>query len=256
MSAKPRAWTEHTLSKKTAYHRPPVYREHTGSKRRRSKRNRLLQLHYLSLSGLHKEDDFKIYSRSEVIEMWHELDVNNSWLNVVGAPGTGKSMVAWAWACHNSLSGTASSRKILWVHLNKSRNMIQLCYLVKSKIHTSQHGSNQFHDAIHMMADAEVLIMDGVTKTEYNSFSASATSWMCEKENRKVVAASVVIAKQHLELGDVKEWQMSSWTWKDYVDACNYSEFYKQIVKFLPLTDTTKEDKLAQKFFMAGSSAR
>ena len=53
-----------------------------------------------------------LYIREEAVKMWRVLCGDQSRLFVFGPPGTGKSSIAWLWACSNS-----KTRHILWVSL-------------------------------------------------------------------------------------------------------------------------------------------
>ena len=198
--------------------------------------------------------------------MWDELDKLTSprsrtfvQLNVVGPPGTGKSMVAWAWTCFTSCQKL--NKNILWIHLNKGDNSIYLCHFRDGKMMTYQEGRNQFAATIKNI-DADVMVVDGVTNKEYDSFSSSATSWRLEDASKKrrvafIMSASVVISSQHLKIARIKQWHMPSWAWDNYVAVCDNDEFYRQVKSFLPnKTGYTRKDLLASKFFLAGSSAR
>ena len=198
--------------------------------------------------------------------MWQELDKLQSpqttfqRLNVIGPPGTGKSMVAWAWTCYTAFGLPDTQRKsILWAHLNKGDSRIHLCHFVDGQIKTYQEGSKRFFEAIKNV-DADLMVIDGITNKEYDSFSSGATSWMLDFPSKKckvavITSGGVVIPSEKLKRAQIKEWHMPSWTWENYVAACNNDKFYKQVIKYLP-EYSSKHDRLASKFFMAGSSAR
>ena len=262
-----RAWKQQSL-KRFRYGKASHFELPNASRKRKRtvSDNKFLQLHHLKLSGLFSPDEFLIYERREVVEMWKELDSLASHrskfdrLNVLGPPGTGKSMVAWAWTCFNSLGNLR--KNILWVHLCKGDSRIYLCHLSGGKMKTYEEGSHQFADAIKNV-DADLMVIDGVTNKDYDRFSSCATSWMVKAKKgsakRKVAiitSASVVISSENLKSAKIQEWNMPSWTLKSYVAACKNAKFYKQVKEFLPQGYKKKEDQLASKFFMAGSSAR
>ena len=194
--------------------------------------------------------------------MWKKMDSLASpksgftRLNVVGAPGTGKSMVAWAWTCFTALS--TPRKNIIWVHLNKADNKISLCHFDKGKIKTFEKGSQMFEKTIRDV-NADLMVIDGVTNKDYDLFTSASTEWRLNSERRRVaiiMSASVVLSSQQQKQAQLEEWHMPSWTLDNYEAACANPEFYNQVKKFLPKGYDQIKDQLASKFFMAGSSAR
>ena len=151
--------------------------------------------------------------------MWSELDNLSSTqeierLNVTGPPGTGKSTVAWAWACFKSFgSGTKNAKSILWVHLNQGNHSIHCCHFGFGTLRCYTKGSNQIQEALSGV-NADVLVVDGVTNKEYGLFSSAASTWMIKDSSRRKVAfimsASVSIASHHLKAARIKHWRMPS----------------------------------------------
>ena len=199
--------------------------------------------------------------------MWQKLDIfassrgKKSGLNVTGPPGTGKSMVAWAWTCYNS---SRNKKNIVWIHVNKGNQKIDLCHFKDGYMHTYEEGSHELAATIKDI-DADLMVVDGATNNEYGMFSSAATSWMLKGAGKRKVAfimsASVVISSHHLFKAGIEEWHMPSWTWENYVAACDNTAFYDQIKGFLPKKKGKKKgyektDLLKSKFFLAGASAR
>ena len=210
-------------------------------KRRRNKDQYFVKVHHLDLSGLYStSDSFTMYARQEVSEMWQKLDIfassrgKKSGLNVTGPPGTGKSMVAWAWTCYNS---SRNKKNIVWIHVNKGNQKIDLCHFKDGYMHTYEEGSHELAATIKDI-DADLMVVDGATNNEYGMFSSAATSWMLKGAGKRKVAfimsASVVISSHHLFKAGIEEWHMPSWTWENYVAACDNTAFYDQIKGFLP----------------------
>ena len=101
-------WEHCQIAQKRTY-RSSLNREKiTGKRKRKSQKGVFIEVHNLNLSGLYSPSpSFIMYARKEVVEMWNELDKLGSTqdferLNVTGPPGTGKSMVVWAWTCYNA----------------------------------------------------------------------------------------------------------------------------------------------------------
>ena len=90
-----------------------------------TKENTYVHTNSQILGGLVGEDGKNInplmFVRPKVVEMWNELEKiqPRTQLHVRGPPGTGKTTVAWAWACF-----TAQQNNVLWVHVHKFRQRL------------------------------------------------------------------------------------------------------------------------------------
>ena len=213
-------------------------------------------------SGLDSSrDDLIMFVRPKVVEMWKQLENlrkpgGTQNLHVSGPPGTGKSTVAWAWACF-----TAKTHNVLWVHLNKSAGRITICHFFNKRMHVEQAGTNEFHDHIKDLA-ADFLVVDGVKRAQYDNIASAVSSWkLIDEENRKsaiITSAQIVNQRHENSQAYIVEWSMTSWTYSEYKTACEDTDFYNQIAEFLPpsCNDESLEERLLAKHYLAGSSAR
>ena len=73
-----------------------------------------------------------MFVRPKVVEMWNELEKmqpSSKQLHVCGPPGTGKSTVAWAWACF-----TAQQKNVVWVNVDKFRQRLTIYYFFNQRM--------------------------------------------------------------------------------------------------------------------------
>ena len=228
--------------------------------------NSFVTAHLRTHSGLDKcRDDLIMFVRPKVVEMWAKLQTLRAGtenLHVRGPPGTGKSTVAWAWACF-----TAQTHNVLWVHINKSAGYITICHFYNKYMYVEQAGIKQFGEYIKDL-DADFLMVDGIKSksAHHEGIVSDVMSWKLQnKKNRKcaLITSAQVINQRHDNItASIEEWSMPSWTFDEYRAACKDPKFYNQIAEFLPPCNddgddkATLEERLLTKYYLAGSSAR
>jgi hypothetical protein len=197
-------------------------------------------------------DEQLLFVRPEAVKLWQKLESFEKAVHIEGPPGTGKSTIAWAWACYK-----AKTQSVLWVHRDPtgSGRVAQL----------SNAGVMSFPakaDSLEMHIDeatADVVIVDGIT-SKNDKLMGAALVWG-EKEvelGRHVIIVSssqFVLGEEHYKNHKMDAHSMSSWTLVHYKEACENEDFYQCIVHHLGEGET-KEEQIANKFYIAGASAR
>ena len=185
-------------------------------------------------------DKQRIFVRPQVAGQWRRLqgllvDENHSTLKVEGPPGTGKSTVAWAWACY-----MARQQSVVWVHCDRSDdNVITLlgggCVSFWTVKPTQVKFLVDIAEPIALWAGATLLIVDGVTN-ETAPLLTSAAGWAKAVRGRRAVTVSSVqlVVKNHiarnLRLDDLT---VFSWTREEYTAACADTQFWEQVKEIL-----------------------
>jgi hypothetical protein len=193
-----------------------------------------------------------LFIRPEAADLWKQLNEFDNALHVEGPPGTGKSTIAWAWACWQ-----AKEKSILWVHrdhMSKGR----IAYLSNEGIVSFPAKADSLCSFIDDAA-ADIVIVDGLTKDSKDLMGA-ALVWSDNdsQPSRKsvIVSSSQFVAPgEDYQANGVLEFSMPSWTLRQYQSACRNDEFYKDIETRMGPGDE-KEEIIMNKFFAAGASAR
>ena len=189
------------------------------------------------LAGGWPVDKQRIFVRPQVAGQWRRLqglleDEDHSTLKVEGPPGTGKSTVAWAWACHLAGHGHA----VVWVH--RWRNGSSCCAVLGGGV--VSHFSLESEREAEIMptarrlaawATADVLVVDGVTRQSVALLDGAAR-WAKSVRGRR--AATVSSVQVYVTPEDADEYRLSnlqvySWTKAEYLAACAEPEFWRQV---------------------------
>jgi hypothetical protein len=198
------------------------------------------------------DEEQLLFIRPEAADLWKQLNEFDKALHVEGPPGTGKSTIAWAWACLQ-----AKEKSILWVHrdhMSKGR----VAYLSNDGIVSFSAKADSLCSFIDNAA-ADIVIVDGLTKDSKDLMGA-ALVWSDNdsQTSRKsvIVSSSQFVAPgEDYQANGVLEFSMPSWTLCQYQSACRNDEFYKDIETRMGPGDE-KEEIIMNKFFAAGASAR
>jgi hypothetical protein len=102
---------------------------------------------------------------------------------------------------------------------------------------------------------AQILVLDGLTAEEKILFSV-VHDWRSKASNRKVVVvSSSQVALSHEVAQYFFKVFFPSWLFVEYDAAMKQDEFYNSVVLFLS-SAVKKKDKISEKYFYAGVSAR
>ena len=158
----------------------------------------------------------RIYVRAQAAEQWtwlQELGAQNSQHRVLqlrGAHGTGKTILAWAWACFVAQGG----RCVLWV---RGRDRLRYLRVTLLRGGNAFFGSCEQHlvDRVATQNNVDVVILVGTTG------ASSAQRWATApgKAHRRLV----VVARSWVPYAmgtNVNHAQVGSWTRAEYDQAC------------------------------------
>jgi hypothetical protein len=233
---------------------------------------------YLEHSGLTvKSGKNFVYIRKDVEELYASLATvvpQNLLCSVVGAPGAGKSLATFSFACTILDKGY----EIIWIHLPK---MLEPCYVKfvdGGKAVGTLSSDEQVSALLQTSASDKIslLILDGVT-TEHGSIEKICYRWVSKGTNRRLICVASMGSGPRLSDNEMIRLnffkiRFCSWSRDDYLRAIKNLEFSAQIEPMLdahfspseavlgkrksPEQPISMEDKLESKFFFAGSSAR
>jgi hypothetical protein len=213
--------------------------------------NSFVKAQHLKAAGW-SEGEQLLFVRPEAVELWQKLESFDKALHIEGPPGTGKSTLAWVWACYK-----AKTQSVLWVHrdhLGKGR----VAKLGDKVIVSFAAEMEELRSHIRH-ASADVVVVDGIT-SKTDELMGAALVWG-EKDmgpNRKVVlvsSAQLIAPSEDYDASRMGKHSMPSWTLKQYELACEDNDFYASVASRLADGDD-KEERIANKFFIAGASAR
>jgi hypothetical protein len=195
-------------------------------------------------------DEQLIFVRPEAAALWSKLETSATALHIEGPPGTGKSTIAWAWAC-----AKAQEQKVLWVHLDRF-GVGSVAILGDDMIVSFTTEACNLKVLVRNSLTS-IVVVDGVTNEDKDLLGASL-SWQDKMAGRRAVvvtSAQLTAPKENYAARDVVKFFMPSWSFEQYDTACMNDSFYGDISARLG-DDDTKDERLANKFFFAGASAR
>ena len=138
---------------------------------------------FVDVSGLYsaglskKERDKKrLFMRKASLELLNKLRGDFRGLRIFGAPGLGKSILVWMWACDEFLT---NKKKVLWVHLRKK--LFSQSVLMSG----GEFFKVEDTDADYIMySDADIIVVDGVTEGESQEYSRNLLYWEGYRRHR------------------------------------------------------------------------
>jgi len=192
----------------------------------------------------------KLFMRKNARDQWISLndartDPNTRSIIISGLPGLGKSTITWAWASWLRSQGAST----LFIRL-KPGATAQFC-LLKPDSNLVAYGKIAHIDAsfpIHSY-DVNVLVIDGVRRNTYETFSPVVQSFAERREdNFGVLVTSSQITIPVDQLADLRrcDFASTSFSERDYVGVSEH----------LPIGRVHSEEELRSKYFYAGSSGR
>lgn len=195
-----------------------------------------------------------LYVRKEVKEMWEFLEEPGARTSLVqGPPGTGKSSTTWVSARKHAAGG----KTVLWAHLRKdfSATVAQLqgtTVIAVGAIETTTLIKLVRHST------ADTIVLDGVVGTTNKELLEASDAWVAKMDGRRVVrvtSESIKVTVETCHETSTHEHTVPSWTLEQYKIAVESNAFKQEVEERLGNGETLDE-KLANKFFVAGACAR
>jgi len=234
-----------------------------------AKQKAFTKCHHMRAGGW-KDDTQQVYLRKHAVDEWKELCKFNKALHIEGPPGTGKSTIAWVWACF-----TAQSANVVWVHRDAdggSRiSLVGAGYIVYFDFPARLESHlGMILSACALLARANIIIVDGITNKRKDLFG-DTVRWANASPHRRAVlvtSAQIVFPGQFKADYNISTFSMPSWTFDQYRKACENDTFYNAVkwrlgwVEAKKRLDPTQDENdyknelLGDKFFQAGFSAR
>ena len=255
--------------------------------------NGFVQCHHLVAGGWKGGDSQRVFLRPEAVAEWERLnklidrgddgndhnhdnndddgnDGRSKVLHIEGPPGTGKSTIAWAWACFK-----AQDTNVLWIHRNEGGGS-RVCLLGAGYVvyfDFTARRQSQLGLILSLCASlvrANVVVVDGITDDRKDLFHDTARWANVSNHHRAVLvtSAQIVVSGQFDHDYGITTFSMPSWTLEQYQQACADDAFFEDVKRRLgwkPARDRLdqaqaeaayKADLLEDKFGQAGFSAR
>jgi len=244
--------------------------------------NGFFKVSHLSASGLASADDENLmYATSECVRLWTTLD--GRWnalesqivskvfgLVVEGAPGIGKSVGAWAWACCQAMHFKKSG---LWIHVDE--------YVPPSCVFLGPDGCKNLKIYANELSDymestkVDFLVFDGFKSTlKYKYDISYMFSTKTSSKRLCVIVTSMAGGLMKAQFGKhspfIEFFEHGPWLLEHYFAACANTDFFECVRNnFDPFDDDVIDDPSSQevkismckaqveeKFYFAGASAR
>jgi hypothetical protein len=216
-----------------------------------------LQVSGLDIAGLAESrfGEKLLYVREEVSVLFDFLISSSRTKLVEGPPGSGKSSATWAWACQKAET-TAS---VLWAHVQKGGGAVVATLSEKT---VKVVGTLPLSKLIGVISKTtvDIVVLDGIVgnNERIQSLLDEAASWVTWGPERRVVqvtSESFTIPIEQLMSSNTTEHRVTSWTFEQYTAAIHSADFFAQIDGCFG-DEETMEDKMGNKFFLAGGCAR
>lgn len=214
------------------------------------------RVHGLDAAGLASDDSATLlFLRGEVTDMWNFLDTPSKMYLVQGPPGTGKSSATWAWACRKAADG-GDGVSVLWVHLHRSGGAT---VAMVNGTTVTLIGKVKTLDVVGIVErfSGSVIILDGVVTTTNEELRDASAVWV-ERAGRRLVVVtseSLTIPGEELTSTGTIEHKVMSWSLEQYAAAVQCAAFADEVQGRLG-DGVDIHEQLADKFFLAGGSAR
>jgi len=208
-----------------------------------------INLSNLIVAGLDTVDQRRMYVREEWTKLWKDLNGDEN-IFLTGAPGTGKSSLVWAWCLWR-----AQEETIQWIHFTRTGSVFFLQIKngeISYQVLEEKSVSKEFWNS-------KILIIDGARNENFKKISGKASLHAMSK-GKLVIVSSLQLdwGVEDFKLLKLKKVESPGWTLQEYQKACQDAKFYESVEENLStdLTLKTVEEKVEEKFFYAGHSAR
>ena len=215
----------------------------------------MIKVNGLQYAGLSADNQGTktLYIRDEVSEMWCFLGEPARTSMVQGPPGTGKSSSTWVWARNEAASG----KSVLWVHLCQGYPAV-VAQLEGTTVVPIGEMEITTVEKLVRSSTANIIVLDGVVSETRAALLEVVGAWVSRHDGRRVVrvtSESITVTAEALAMTRTKEHTVPSWTLEQYKTALTSVAFKGEVEANLGHGDTLDE-KLANKFFLAGGCAR
>ena len=234
-------------------------------------------LHTAGLSG--NNNVMPLFATSECVRLWKELNDLDRGVVIEGAPGVGKSISVWTWACHQAMH---CKKSILWVHVDSA--MFSSCALL-SAIDCRRSNIRDPKELSELMtlSDADIVIFDGYkSNLDFLVCIRSLFPLPLSEKRKGIAVSSLAGGLQPEHFGQISRkisfFTFAPWSLQSYLEACANDEFFASVQdKFEPydgdigpfapaalagfLPDAISEHairkaRVEEKYYYAGASAR
>ena len=220
-----------------------------------------------------------LFATSECVRLWAELDKLDRGAIIEGAPGVGKSISVWAWACHQAMH---CNKLILWVHVDSA--MFSSCALLSA---TDCRLSN-IEDPKELMelmksSEADVVIFDGYkSDLRYKNCICALFPLPLFEKRKGIAVSSMAGGLQPENFGQISRkisfFSFAPWSLQSQLEACANDEFFASVQdKFEPYDSclsqhapaatagfppdavseyAVRKARVEEKYYFAGASAR
>jgi len=220
-------------------------------------------------------DSVRYYGREGMQELFDQLvdsreGVEDFNIEFIGAPGTGKSNLAWAVAEH-----LGTTEDVIWVGRRSNSHRWEVFQFRDGNVYGFDDLPKQLSDILELDAfdNSEVLIVDApidVSDAAQFNQGPAAYSWASNvayhnsrRGKRRVIHVSSLGAAAKKEEDrraiNVEEKIMRPFTRRDYIEGLEDQELKVQVCKTLNIEDAssvTAEDLVDSKFYYSGINAR
>jgi hypothetical protein len=187
--------------------------------------------------------------RDPAVAMITHLTVNAISL-VQGPPGSGKSSMAWLWACQEAASG----KSVLWIHLDELGGNI--CLMRDNDCQKYISTIDRVTEILDN-CNENILVLDGLVQLKHDSFISHASVWVQTNSKKKLVLVSslqLILKQETIKVHQISEFKMPSWTIEEYNTALQNKLFKESVIHILP--GDSLQEKIDDKYFLAGGCAR
>jgi hypothetical protein len=187
-----------------------------------------------------------LYFRASSFKLFERLLLPKPIFMVQGPPGSGKSSMTWVWATQLD--------SVCWIHLDEFTAIV--CTYGGEKWQKYEESSKEVVNIVES-CQSHNLILDGIVKDQHADLISFAVAKWCGKGKKLVLVCSLqyVVKTETLQYHEVEVFQMPSWIFEEYKDAYSIEDFKKSIKGDI-FPEGEDEEKLEDKFFVAGGSAR
>ncbi|KAG9410024.1 hypothetical protein AC1031_018056 [Aphanomyces cochlioides] len=246
------------------------------------KRGKCIKISGLNVlrSNQREKKEILMYCREDTMRLKDKLDevnaldaLDNSYEDcrgvlIKGPPGVGKSITTWFWVCKQAASG----KSVLWISVAIDSDP-RLFRLTQESTHAIIFTDLDDISPYIIKATDDIVVIDGVTKKERHVQLENKVFNVQVVGKRYAISVASMSVKRNDETHDqarVQKFTASPWSWEEYCEATNNSDFWSSIRPYLENQELCNQDDeehkyddedhkydlVDQKYYYAGCSAR